>query len=667
MALSELTSNLSWYGSNAGFRAQQSANQTRFNQDPGDLTVAVAPRGFDNAGNQSNAFMAKMSGNAFNIDGQGTATRLSQLGEGTKFPIGPEGQVHQFDIKRTGFSVRMRYADTFNNKTLNGLASTYTDTSPIDDMYNKFKVRDEVYDPFGYAKPPFILRGIQRDGSSKPQRWGLGDTTAGVISSLLDIPRGGPLVMGDRILNDAARLGKMLIRPQGLAFIAKQQLLHLMSPNTEGDAGIVSVNYATNQKLSNPLNTIASALGSPLGVRFIKHGLVPFGIGIPTYSDIHTKRDNASLTGLPVNVTQNRLVLMLDERNNLPPGYWLTIGGPAGPNSVGGIGATTFRKRTEYDTRRVGTTLQRSIDYDKGRRFATQYFSTRPYFGSNETVDIVDNRELPLAFVDQIQLLDPTAKESLRTRIEKNDFDAIPKREVNQAASNESPPNTDLATYKTLSYGQIRTARESRTYKSTQILDLSTGEKFSAKDTPIGKRLTEAKVGFTADKDKTLVEVYEKLDSDYVTFKIGSEQFRSFISSISLSDNVSSAQQKEMMAPYPQYYFDSHDRTGSIAFIIAVMSANALTAAWDKVKKLQSLCGPVVSANTSGALRVQTTTLTLGNIFKDTAIILDTVNFDIDNESPWEITAEYQRPMYINVDISFTILPTSKTSLPTFS
>ena len=30
-------------------------------------------------------------------------------------------------------------------------------------MYNKFKVREEAYDPFGYAKPPFILRGIQQD------------------------------------------------------------------------------------------------------------------------------------------------------------------------------------------------------------------------------------------------------------------------------------------------------------------------------------------------------------------------------------------------------------------------------------------------------------------------------------------------------------------------
>ena len=255
MALSELTSNLSWYGSNAGFRAQQSANQTRFNQDPGDLSVIVAPRGFDNAGNQSNAFMAKMSGNAFNIDGQGTATRLSQLGNGTKFPIGPAGQVHEFDIKRTGFSVRMRYADTFNSKTLNGLANTYTAKSPIDDMYNKFVVRDEAWNPSGKfslanlipaiinavgtglnsllntsiskidlidTREPYILTGIQREGSSDPQRYGLFTT------SRFELPRGGALTFTSRLLRDVARVGKFLTGPHGMQFNSKHYIYRLL-------------------------------------------------------------------------------------------------------------------------------------------------------------------------------------------------------------------------------------------------------------------------------------------------------------------------------------------------------------------------------------------------------------------------------------------------------
>ena len=275
MALSELTSNLSWYGTNAGFRAAQSVEETRFTYDQGDLTVSSAPRGFNNAGFQSNAFIPRISGNAFNINGQGTATRLSQLGEGSKFPIGPEGQIHDFDIKRTGFSINARYGDTFNNKVLKGLAATYTAASPIDDMYNKFKVRDEVYDPYGYAKAPFILKGIQKDGSSDPERYGI----PGVTLPSLNVPNGGIIVNATRTADDIARIGKFLIRPDGLMFIAKQNILRQMLSNLESTITIPTISGAVNkanpQRLYNPLNTIASILGLPIGARFRNFGLTP--------------------------------------------------------------------------------------------------------------------------------------------------------------------------------------------------------------------------------------------------------------------------------------------------------------------------------------------------------------------------------------------------------
>jgi hypothetical protein len=91
-----------------------------------------------------------------------------------------------------------------------------------------------------------------------------------------------------------------------------------------------------------------------------------------------------------------------------------------------------------------------------------------------------------------------------------------------------------------------------------------------------------------------------------------------------------------MMAPYAQYYYDSHDRTGGISFIVAALSPTALTAVWNKIKKLQSLLGPVVTADTPGAIRVKSTTLKLGDIFNNTAIIIDSLNFDIDTETDEE-------------------------------
>lgn len=659
MALSELTSNLSWYGANAGFRAQQSVEQTRFNYDPGDLTLAVAPRGFDNAGFQSNAFMPKVSGNAFNIFDYGTATRRSQLGTGTKFPIGPKGETHEFDIKRTGFHDSNRYETVFNSKSNSGLASTYTLASPIDDMYNKFKVRDEAYDPFGYAKPPFVLRGIQRDDSSKPQRWGLGDTTAGMIASLLDIPRGGPLVMGDRIISDTERLGKLMIRPQGLAFIAKQQLLHLMSPNTEGVTGYPNLNYATNQKLSNPANTLASALGSPLGVRFKKYGLLPVDDEISKYGDIHRLRNTLSTSALPVNVTQNRLVLMLGDRDIGILPTWLTLDSVAGPNSVGGIGATIFRKRSEYDTQKIGTVLQRSLDDAKGRTFLTQYISTIPYVSNTDTT--VDTRKFNL-FASTI---DPTAKDSLRIRISSTQFTAIPQREVQQAASNQKREQgdiVDITAYKTLAYGKIKSLAKERTHSNTitKIIDPTMdGAEYQAKDTPIAKKLlTYTTTQISGQKDTTRITETNK---NYITLKIGDVSLYAYLSSLNFSNQFSTNELKGAMEAYPEKTYSSHERGIGLGFMIAAKSPTELESNWKKIKRLQRLSAPVYTNNVIFPTR---TSLTVGSIVRSMPVFMDSISFDIDNESPWEITPNYQYPYYITVDCEFSIIPSSATSLP---
>jgi hypothetical protein len=651
MALSELTSNLSWYGTNAGFRAQTNVEQTRFNYDPGDLTVAIAPRGFDQVGNQSNAFIPRVSGNTFNINGQGTATRLSQQGTGTKFPIGPEGQVHEFDIKRTGFSILSRYGDTFDSKTLKGLAATYTANSPIDDMYNKFKVREEVHDPFGYAKPPFILRGIQRDDSSKPQRWGIGDTTAGTISSLLDIPRGGPLVMGDRILNDAVRLGKMMIRPQGLAFIAKQQLLHMMQPNTEGVMGYPNLNFVTNQKLSSPANTLASALGSPLGLRYKKYGLLPTDDGISKYEDIHKNRYYQSFAIPDLDIKQNRLVLLLDERKTpsqqINP-TWITLDSVAGPNSIGGIGDTIFHRWKNSDTTakyELNLQYKLPVQYTIDDTYAST-FSLRTYpieERSNTSRNITIYR-----------------KDSLRERVNKNDFTAIPQREVQQAASNTSEVATGISSYRTLAYanipkerkpGQISILEPNRSYGTNDAI-----ANWSAENTPIAAKLADAQ------KDKQLTD-----DTSLIKFTIAGISFLAYLTNLSFDDQLGVEEKKELMAPFGQYVFSSLDRGVSVSFILAASNQSELTSNWNKVKQLQNALAPDLGNGTRGVLRPKSANITIGDIYDNARVIIESVSYAVDNESPWDITGGKQYAYYITVDVQCKVLPSSKTSLPTIN
>ena len=210
MSLASLKSAYSYYEKkDAGF---VSAEKTNYVANKNDLTISTVAKGFDNSGNQSE-FGIKTSANSFNIGGQGTSRRLQQLGTGTKFPIGPKGQVHEFDIFRGGFSEYRKYEDVYNSLSNAGLADTYTKDSPIDDMYNIVKVRD-VASRRDFLRQPFILRGIQRDENSDPQRFG--------PTINLNLPRAGILTATNRMALDVARIGKFLLSPEGLLFNARR-------------------------------------------------------------------------------------------------------------------------------------------------------------------------------------------------------------------------------------------------------------------------------------------------------------------------------------------------------------------------------------------------------------------------------------------------------------
>ena len=261
---------------------------TRYSQSGGPTAqlgvLSANVKGFAFQGVSELTPLQKSAADAFPINSvtfsqQGISSRTAQLGSGTKFPIGPAGQVHEFDIVRTGFSGAVRYGDVYGPRSNSGLADTYTVDSPIDDMYNKFKVRDEAYNPFtfGFTRQPFILRGIQRDDNSKPQRWGgFAGSTASSVSSLFDIPRGGPLAFGERTVFDVLRLGKFSLSPRGLAFITKQFGFQAMNPNVENEEGEATKRLRPTQ-FYDPLSYIVNATTSALGFKFDRHGL-PAGV-----------------------------------------------------------------------------------------------------------------------------------------------------------------------------------------------------------------------------------------------------------------------------------------------------------------------------------------------------------------------------------------------------
>lgn len=153
-----------------------------------------------------------------------------------------------------------------SNKTSSGF-------SPLDHQYRKFNLRDESFNPF-YIESPYILRGIQRRDNQKLQRWGYGDTVAGQISSLLDIPRGGILTSVDRVLADTARIGKWMISPKGIAWIAKQLLLANLSGGSHSKRQRLG-KISLGQIGDTGIPMIASVIGNALGLHISRHG-IPF-------------------------------------------------------------------------------------------------------------------------------------------------------------------------------------------------------------------------------------------------------------------------------------------------------------------------------------------------------------------------------------------------------
>jgi hypothetical protein len=153
-----------------------------------------------------------------------------------------------------------------SNKTSSGF-------SPLDHQYRKFNLRDESFNPF-YIESPYILRGIQRRKNEKPQRWGFGDTIAGQISSLLDIPRGGLLTTVDRVLSDTARIAKWMISPKGIAWVVKQLLLANLSGGSHSKRQRLG-KISLGQIGDTGIPMIASVIGNALGLHVSRHG-VPF-------------------------------------------------------------------------------------------------------------------------------------------------------------------------------------------------------------------------------------------------------------------------------------------------------------------------------------------------------------------------------------------------------
>jgi len=488
----ETTSLLGNLSDNIGTYSDDRQN-TRFETDSSNIPFVNKGGGFDDHGAtisippflpRGGAAEDSFAINDATFDANGTATRQGQLGEGSPF------------VKHLGWSDTSKYSDSFNqgdladNKaTLSaGLVAKYIANTPIDDMYNKFKLREEAHDPYGYAKPPFILRGIQQDDKTDPQRWG----TPGVF----DIPRGGIVTAAERAALDAVRIGKFLIRPPGISFLIKQFGLQLTNPNTEGVDGTAKTNTFMT-KLYDPLSPITNAVGGTLGLRTDRHFPPLVRAKTSTYEGVLKKR---AALGLEAETSQNRLVKIRTEllgaggggaasgllklfgkiaaKVSGRPGEPITaLTGLTGPGSLLGIGATTIRRHVTTpdvgDLDKLADSRKDIVNKETNKTTSKINIDFRNDGADyNEIDDNATHPHLGMGFL---------------TALEESEFNGGGDEEGKDYTGT---PNIGRTRYKTQPYDKLREEANTRFENQNTDRDFLTGEDYdtTTEENPLAKK-----------------------------------------------------------------------------------------------------------------------------------------------------------------------------------
>ena len=682
MSLASLKSAYSYYDKrDAGFL---SSKDTKFVSNKNDLTISVDPRGFSDEGRQE-TFAKRISANSFNLRDQGTSRRIQQLGTGTKFPIGPKGQVHEFDKFRGGFSEYNKYSDTYNSLSTAGLADTYTKDSPIDDMYNIVKVRD-VASRRDILRQPFILRGIQRNENSDPQRFGPTLTA--------DLPRGGVLTATNRAALDVARITKFLATPEGLLFNTKQFGQQLMNPNVEGINGkpgkIINPN---STKLYTPVNLLANIAGDYLGLRSRRHGLLPGNLsGGPSndfapgkYEDVINARSDDN------KINHNRLIRIHNElgtgynpvtfeatdderagkysklnslteklqgrapkvakfiQNRLfPKGVINTLSGLTGPKSAGGIGVTNITTTSittsvpEID-KTIGhlpkATVGKTADFRKEEtaRLKNSALSESldldgfngAGFGTSKSTDTAKE-----------------AKNQSEDKIKIADFKTTAEEDIYEK------PLPNIRNYKTLAYGNIP-KRENR----KDILDFRTGKEYDPSLVPLAF-LKGAKEDKKIDNYNSFQNTEDSIIPLKLTGRNLNVSFKAYITSLEESIDIETPIDT---IGGTQISISTGEKKATkqinLSFIVAANSPKELNNNYKKITQLQKY-----AANSISAAETETgedniyTTLTLGDLYRKLGgLVLNSISISWDTEYPFEITPGMQVPLVSEISLGFEI------------
>lgn len=437
--------------------------------------------------------------------------------------------------------------------------------------------------------------------------------------------RGGLLTPG-RILKDTSRLTQMFFdfkSPNGLLFTAKQNVLSLTNVNSDVGYSSFEISERTsqpelsglgrfisqasnfirnqiplNQGIYTPLSTIGQTAGNALGIHLNKQGLNPFSpttqgsengntpLGLPTYlNTIATNGDEGP---------KSRITGFLSKINNKSSAGDLLYQYKGGPGANLGIGKTIIRLSKD----RTGDNNDKSKDLIK--------FSNTFVLSGNQISNIYSNEDFQSSRYNP-KILDNFLETSKPdTYIPSSySFDRQIEKRVNLGNPGNKVKNDKVALDKI-------NARS--LYKTNS-------------NNPI--------VPETNDFVKFRIGVIDNNNPNSKT----NIHFRAILDGMSDSYSADWQSQKFMGRGEKFYRYNGFDRSISLSWTVAAQSKAELIPMYKKLNYLASVCAPDYSDN--GYMRGNLVKLTVGGYLYEQVGIMESITYDVPQESPWEIAITY--------------------------
>lgn len=475
--------------------------------------------------------------------------------------------------------------------------------------------------------------------------------------------RGGTRAIS-AVLEDEVRLTKFLTSfksPNGLLFIAKQELLAMQNPKT-----------GVEKRIYNPLSTLAQAATNNIGLHFLKDSRMPLlGQDVPYEDKYIYKAQNPNVwnTNVTGPNTKNRL-LLLYQTNIVTP---LLLPAGTGLTSAQGIAnITQFAKNlerfgiaskedTEILFQYIGgpnaaskaalTTIRKSKNYNTNQGFIrnkdeagpNQFLVYSPdLFNTDSLGDVSDPENLtfigPSGPRSEIgpsftKVLADQARSLGVSEDRKNELlgDPVDYKDINRATTfGEGNPG--------------RKGRNRSVYYTTNLKNLGPSE---AQNIFEYDKINARPLYSTA----TRTAVKETNKEDYIKFNIGLLDPNSLINSVTpiytwihfraaitgFTDAYKASWNpvKYMGRSNKFWKYEGNDRNISMGFQIVVSSKYEQAFIYDKLNYLASITATNYSH--TGWMRGNLIRLTVGDYLNNTMGILNSITYSIPNNSPWDI------------------------------